>query len=202
MMRFNVYFFLLAQVSALTGQSFKLCFKTYHLQEELGEGTYGHVYKAVESESGKLYAIKTMLYTHESQSVILNELSILAILPQHPNLPTFFCKDTVKVDKSDTTVVFVVMEYYSGGDVFDYMGEHGEFDERTAWMIFKQLAAAMEALYDSHIMHRDIKVENMMLTGPDINTATIKLIDFGFATILKPKETVKYAVGTPHYCVS
>jgi calcium-dependent protein kinase len=125
-------------------------------------------------------------------NVLRSELDILQEA-DHPNIIRIF--EAFEDEKN----VHLVMEYCSGGDIFEHMLEKGQFNERRAAEIFEKVLSAVCYLHSLNICHRDIKPENFMFISkqPD---ADLKCIDFGVSARLgEGEEEMNHLVGTPHF---
>lgn len=114
-------------------------------------------------------------------------------MSQHRNLIRMF-------DIFETSsYYYIVIELCEGGDLYDYLGARNfRIPEWRALELAKQLAGAVYYLHSYNIIHRDLKLENvMMLDGSD--NAVPKIVDFGLATILAPEQGAKESVGTVAY---
>jgi calcium-dependent protein kinase len=108
----------------------------------------------------------------------------------------------------DPERLYIVGEYYSGGDLFEKMSSIQVFTEKQAAVIMKQILSAINFCHKNKIVHRysrytsfytarDIKPENIVYEGPEANT--LKLIDFGTSTEFQPNVTLSKALGTVSY---
>lgn len=91
--------------------------------------------------------------------------------------------------------LYLVMEYASGGEVFDYLVAHGRMKEKEARAKFRQIVSAVQYLHQKHIVHRDLKAENLLLDA-DMN---IKIADFGFSNEFVPGSKLDTFCGSPPY---
>lgn len=126
--------------------------------------------------------------------MLTRELEVLLKL-DHPNIIKFY-----EIYYYDTFIYFV-MEYCSGGDLWNYIVENGYFCEMEAAVISRKIISAINHMHSKQIVHRDIKPENMLFanTGKD---SEIKLIDFGLSRVFTPdkfKFQLPTTVGTPLY---
>jgi 5'-AMP-activated protein kinase, catalytic alpha subunit len=94
-----------------------------------------------------------------------------------------------------TTDIFCVMEYVSGGEMFEYIVSRGRLSEDEARHIFQQLISAVEYCHVHMVVHRDLKPENVLID----ESATVKLADFGLSNIMKDGEFLKTSCGSPNY---
>ena len=145
----------------------------FEIGKRLGRGKFGKVYLARERKSKYLVAIKVLwkkqLYKHNVEHQLRREIEILAHL-RHKNiirLYTFF---------DDYDKIYLILEYCSGGEVFNLLRDLNIFDEyRTAKYIL-DITNALIYCHKKHVIHRDIKPENLLLDYK----GNIKLADFGW----------------------
>jgi calcium-dependent protein kinase len=167
---------------------------------QLGEGSYGHVYKGTDKSTGAARAIKSVGLKNASETEkIERELAIQQSL-DHPHIVKMF-----EVFK-DAKRYYLVMELCTGGELFDRIIEKVEkspdgtaFNERDCVDYMSQILGAMQYLHTNEYVHRDIKPENFLLESPDAHAA-IKIIDFGLAKHFKAGDPpMKTKAGTPYY---
>jgi len=112
---------------------------------------------------------------------------------QHPNLIGFY--DFFE----DNSFFYMVLEYMDGGDLFDYLDRRDfKLEEDRAREISLQIASGVYFLHTYGIVHRDLKLENVMMTD-DSPTSVPKLVDFGLSAIISPERRIKDSVGTISY---
>lgn len=75
------------------------------------------------------------------------------------------------------------MEYLEGGELLEYVQKEGKLDEESAKLFFKQIVKAMNYCHSNGLIHRDLKLENMLLVNKE--KKDIKIIDFGIAGVIK-----------------
>ncbi|KAK3601778.1 hypothetical protein CHS0354_016144 [Potamilus streckersoni] len=168
------------------------------LQEILGLGTYGIVYKCktVGSKDGKTFAIKLIkvngLVSKEKEN-LRRELNLLKKV-KHENIVELI--DCFLSD--DQRQMCIVMEFCAGGTLKQYVDrKKGHIKEDTCLHILRQMCEAVKFLFLGAIIHRDIKTTNVLLT----HDKTVKLADFGVAKLMDGPEMMKltYHLGTPNY---
>ena len=166
-------------------------FDEYELKEKLGEGAYGSVYKVQQKFTNYLRAVKAIKKKLVDSSEFYNEIEVLKAL-DHPNIIKLF--DCYQ----DKSYYYMVEEYCSGGDLFDYIQKEKFFTERKAGTIFNQLLSAVNHLHKKKIVHRDLKPENIVLIEAKNKDVFIKLIDFGTSITIKGKNLTQ-ELGTIYY---
>ena len=163
----------------------------YELKEKLGEGGYGSVYKVLQKKTNYLRAVKAIKKKSVDKNEFINELEVLKTV-DHPNIIKLFdCY-------YDRNFYYMVVEYCSGGDLFDYIKKEKCFNEKKAKIIFKQLLSAINHLHKKNIVHRDLKPENIVFIKTKDNDIFIKLIDFGASITFKGKN-LSQELGTIYY---
>ncbi|CAO2593182.1 Serine/threonine-protein kinase SIK1 [Lemmus lemmus] len=92
-------------------------------------------------------------------------------------------------------MLYIVTEFAKNGEMFDYLTSNGHLSENEARKKFWQILSAVEYCHNHHIVHRDLKTENLLLDG----NMEIKLADFGFGNFYKPGEPLSTWCGSPPY---
>ena len=164
--------------------------------QALGEGSFGKVYKAKQIATGKLVAVKqidkTSMDRFEMQLQI-TEIELLKVIGSHPYIIKLV--DVMEDDKN----FFIVLEYLDGRDLFEFMNRNF-MNEAKAKKILYSILRAVKYLHNFGIVHRDIKLENIMMTSKDGHQALPKLIDFGLSKIFMVDEKSNDKFGTIAYC--
>ncbi|KAM9645255.1 MAP/microtubule affinity-regulating kinase 3 isoform 11-T11 [Trichechus inunguis] len=119
---------------------------------------------------------------------LFREVRIMKIL-NHPNIVKLF--EVIETEKT----LYLIMEYASGGEVFDYLVAHGRMKEKEARAKFRQIVSAVQYCHQKHIVHRDLKAENLLLDA-DMN---IKIADFGFSNEFTVGSKLDTFCGSPPY---
>lgn len=149
----------------------------YELLSVLGEGGLGVVFRARQSEVGRLVAIK-VLHAHivdeEFQSRFLREAQILNKL-SHVNIVTVY-----HMGVSDTGLLYLVMEMVEGRSLRQILFAEDKLDTLRALKITRDAAKALSYVHKNGIVHRDLKLENIILVQ-EPEPETVKIIDFGLA---------------------
>lgn len=167
----------------------------YELGKPLGEGKFGLVRDAIHKQTGTRVAIKSIHKTKvslEDLSLAKREIEILKVC-QHPNIVPLL--DTFE----NQDYIYIVMQLMQGGDLYDYL-EKREFkvSEERARTIIHALATALFYLHSYGIVHRDIKLDNILMTD-STDGAEPKLMDFGLSKMIGPNEHCKEPFGTVGY---
>ena len=152
----------------------------YETKEKLGEGHFAVVKKCIEKQSGKEYAVKIISKQKLGKidmDLIIQEKNYMRLI-NHPNIVCLV------EDFEDEKYIYLVMEYYKGGDLYSYIKEYRNNDkylsEKTIAKIIKIIAQTIQYLNNFGIVHRDLKPENIVFgTQNDISSLTI--IDLGVA---------------------
>lgn len=167
----------------------------YDRKDVLGEGGFGKVYYALHRETGEKVAIKFMdishYLTHADQiEEIYREADALQKL--HHNNIIHLHKAFVQKKE-----VILIMEFAGGGELTDKLEERKDFDEVYARMIFQQIWSAISYWHNRGLIHRDLKLENVLFR--DKLGMTIKIVDFGIAGVWKAQQKDKTDAGTLSY---
>uniref|UniRef100_A0A665VDF0 Serine/threonine-protein kinase DCLK2 n=1 Tax=Echeneis naucrates TaxID=173247 RepID=A0A665VDF0_ECHNA len=164
----------------------------YKVGRTLGDGNFAVVRECVEKSSGREYALKIISKDkcRGKEHMIQSEVSILRRV-KHPNI-------VLLIEEMDThSELYLVMELVKGGDLFDAITSSNKYTERDASCMLFNLASAIKYLHSHNIVHRDIKPENLLVYEHHDGSKSLKLGDFGLATIVNgPLFTV---CGTPTY---
>ncbi|XP_033606145.1 neither inactivation nor afterpotential protein C [Cryptotermes secundus] len=159
----------------------------YTLGDLLGSGVYSEVFEARDQENGgKRVAIKIQAVTPDTEEDLRNEYHILREFSCHPNLPDLYGIYLKKASSdSEHERVWFVMELCLGGPVRDLVRglqeENRRMTEEHIAYILKEVVKVLVYLHENHVMHRDIKGSNILLT----KDGEVKLVDFGLSRLLE-----------------
>ncbi|CAK6968924.1 serine/threonine-protein kinase DCLK1-like isoform X3 [Scomber scombrus] len=164
----------------------------YKVGRTLGDGNFAVVRECMERSTGREYALKIISKDkcRGKEHMIQSEVSILRRV-KHPNI-------VLLIEEMDTyNELYLVMELVKGGDLFDAITSSNKYTERDASCMLFNLASAIKYLHSLNIVHRDIKPENLLVYEHQDGSKSLKLGDFGLATVVNgPLYTV---CGTPTY---
>ena len=165
----------------------------YKFGRLIGKGAFGKVNIGLHVLTGKIVAIKSFnkqnLKSQESKAKIFEEVNLMKKL-RHNSLVKIL--ETIETDK----YILIIMENIAGGDLSNFIKKRTKLNEKTSKIIFKQLIKSLKYLHSKNIIHRDIKLDNILI---DLNN-TIKLCDFGISQkILDTNDKLTDKCGTPAY---
>ena len=171
----------------------------YELKECIGKGAYGNVFRAINKQTKHEYAAKIILKNKLSVNnikYIYQEINILKILKNlnHKNVikPIDFFENA--------ECIFIVFEYIPFGDLKEFLHKNSKnINLSLIKAISTQLVSAIKFLHSIGIVHRDLKLNNIMCSKDENGKIVIKLIDFGFSTIMTRNSISNEIVGTIHY---
>jgi len=167
----------------------------YNIGHKIGSGGGGQVFAAHSKVSGQQVAIKQILAGDEEQRCeAMHEATIMKSL-DHPNI----CK-LLEVYECNQ-YVYLVTEYFAGGDLLDRLLAASYLDESTVQDIVRQIAGALRHAHSRGIAHRDVKPENVCFVDDDLDSPVVKLIDWGLAECFIENEGqfMTGEVGSPNY---
>ena len=157
----------------------------------IGTGGFGNVYRATDLDSGSLVAIKVMNQEFSLDPAWVarfqQEASFMSQIGDHPNVVKVF-----DLQQEDDTF-YIVMEYYSGGNLATLINKEQRLNNRSAVESVLQIAAGLSAAHAAGIVHRDIKPENILLDDDQV----CKISDFGIAA--STDRSIYTRIGTLYY---
>lgn len=176
----------------------KILGNRYEILEKIGTGGMGNVFKAHDRKLDRIVAIKVLKLEYNEDNNFIRKFkreSLAAASISHPNIVSIYDVGTEKIQ--DKEVHYIVMEYIDGKTLKDLINEEGRLSEKRALNYCIQIAEALKVAHSKHIVHRDIKSQNIMVTRDD----RIKVTDFGIARVAdNTTVTATNAVmGSVHY---
>ncbi|CAK9045130.1 unnamed protein product [Durusdinium trenchii] len=164
----------------------------YILGKTIGEGTFGKVKLGRHILTGERVAVK-VLEKDRIQEVadierVAREVQLLKLI-RHPHVVQLF--EIIETKGQ----LYLIMEYASGGELFDYIVQHQRVPEVDACCFFHQIIAGVEKIHQLNVVHRDLKPENLLLD----EHKCIKIVDFGLSNRFEPNQLLKTACGSPCY---
>ena len=163
----------------------------YLFGRQIGHGAFGKVNISLHVASGRLVAIKTFkkknLKNKHARNKIKHEIDMLGKL-RHPFITQIL--DSFETDKH----IFIVMEYICG-DLLGFIRKRGKLSEPMTKVIFKQIIEGLRYIHKKKIVHRDIKLDNILI---DL-TNTVKICDFGVSKKINKGDIMYDHCGTPAY---
>ncbi|KAG0228715.1 hypothetical protein BGW42_002040 [Actinomortierella wolfii] len=169
-------------------------FGPYLLLQTLGEGEFAKVKLGMHVDTGEEVAIKLIRRQSVDNTPRINkigrEISVLRTI-RHPHIISLF--DVIETER----YIGIVIEYASGGELFDHILAHRYLKERDACRLFAQLMSGVHYLHSKHIVHRDLKLENLLLD----RNRNIIITDFGFANQFdsSSRDLMSTSCGSPCY---
>lgn len=167
---------------------------SYEVGRTLGNGTFGKVKLGTNVFTKEKVAIKFFKHrkfaTAQQVENTRREIEIMKLL-SHPNI----VKLIDVIEKPDECTTYLIAEYVSGGELFDYIVANGTVKEKQARHFIRQIISAMEYCHANLIVHRDLKPENLLLD----DEGNIKISDFGLSNMIEPGKLLDSFCGSPLY---
>lgn len=169
----------------------------------VGKGHFAEVRHAIDRATGEKYAVKIFQRDsskRETRRAGLQQEIALLMSITHPNI---LCLREVYDEDEEINIVmelfaagkFVLIDRAKDGELFDLIVERGKFSEDECRRIFGQLLEGLQYLHDRHVVHRDVKPENILIA--DKESLLVRLGDFGLAKIVGEDSFTTALCGTP-----
>ena len=165
--------------------------------ESLGSGAYGEVVEAFDVLTSEKRAVKIIQRgtTMKSQEHLESEIQVMKSISHQNIVKTYQIFDLKRT-------IYIVMEYVSGGDLFDFVAQHSRLTETQAAQTMQSIFLAVEHLHRNGIVHRDLKPENILCVNQSW-PLEIKVSDFGFSRFIDPSDdsdnNLRTQVGTVYF---
>ena len=165
----------------------------YDLEETIGEGHFAVVKLARHVFTGEKVAVKVIDKTkldEVSKAHLFQEVRCMKLV-QHPNVVRLY-------EVIDTqTKLYLILELGDGGDMYEYIMKHEKgLEESNARTYFRQIVEAISYCHRLHVVHRDLKLENVVLFK---KLGIVKLTDFGFSNMFNPGKHLETSCGSLAY---
>ncbi|XP_006883242.1 PREDICTED: testis-specific serine/threonine-protein kinase 4 isoform X2 [Elephantulus edwardii] len=163
----------------------------YEVGKVIGNGSYGMVYDAYYTKQKVMVAVKIISKKKASEDYLNKflprEIQVMKVL-RHKNLINFY--QAIET----TSRVYIVLELAQGGDVLEWIQHYGACSEPLAGKWFSQLTLGIAYLHSKGIVHRDLKLENLLLDKRE----NVKISDFGFSKMVIPNLPVRSSPSFSH----
>lgn len=164
----------------------------YTLGNTLGTGTFGKVKIGEHQLTKHKVAVKILnrqkIRTLDVVGKIRREIQNLKLF-RHPHIIKLYQVISTPTD------IFMIMEYVSGGELFDYIVKNGKLQEHEARRFFQQIISGVDYCHRHMIVHRDLKPENLLLD----QNRHVKIADFGLSNMMLDGEFLRTSCGSPNY---
>jgi len=159
----------------------------YEIGKEIGKGAFSVVREGISKATGKKVAIKSIRTKLIKTKLLMREIEIMKKVGNHPNILKLY-----EVFESKN-YLYLVLELVTGGELFDQIVARGEYSEKDASNIVRQIISAVSHLHSHGIAHRDLKPQNLLCAGPSGDD--IRVADFGLSKLFNNGENSRHAVA-------
>ena len=160
----------------------------------IGQGAFGKVNLGLNVLTGRVVAIKSF----NKKNFDMNSDFIKKIIYETNLMKKLNHKNVTKILEmfEDDKYILIIMEYINGGNLFSFVKKRRKLSEKISKFLFKQIILGLQHIHSHNIVHRDVKLENILI---DLNN-TIKICDFGIGRVLSNPDDLLYdQCGTPMY---
>lgn len=163
----------------------------YMIGREIGRGAFSIVREAINKQNGEKVAVKSIRTKYIRNKLLIREIDIMKRVGNHPSILKLY--DVFESQKH----LHLVLELVTGGELFDQIVARGEYSEKDASTIVRQMISAVAHLHEHGIAHRDLKPQNLLCAGPD--GTDIRVADFGLSKMFGDGENLETCCGSPEY---
>lgn len=165
----------------------------YEVGRTIGEGTFAKVKFAQNTETGESVAMKILdrstIIKHKMADQIKREISIMKLV-RHPYVVRLY------EVLASRTKIYIILEFITGGELFDKIVQHGRLSETESRKYFQQLIDGVDYCHSKGVFHRDLKPENLLLDSQ----GNLKISDFGLSALPEQGVSILWTTcGTPNY---
>ncbi|XP_038987678.1 CBL-interacting protein kinase 8-like isoform X1 [Phoenix dactylifera] len=165
----------------------------YEVGRTIGAGTFAKVKFAQNTESGESVAMKVLdratIIKHKMVDQIKREIFIMKLV-RHPHVVRLY------EVLASRTKIYIILEFITGGELFDKIVHHGKLSEADARRYFQQLVDGVDYCHSKGVYHRDLKPENLLLDSQ----GNLKISDFGLSAVSAQGVSLLHTTcGTPNY---
>lgn len=178
----------------ITANSMKkgVCLDDFSLVQTVGKGSFGRVIQVRKKDTGKIYAMKVLkkeqVIKRKQFEHTMAERRILEDI-DHPFIVS------LRFAFQTTQKLFMVFDFFNGGELFHYLSKTGRFGEERAKLYSAEILLGLEHVHSLNIIYRDLKPENLLLDSD----GHIRITDFGLSKENVFDDSVKSFCGTPEY---
>ena len=169
----------------------------WRLRHTVGQGSFAVVWRAEHAETGEVAAVKEINTARLSPKLLEGLQREVAVLQRarHPHIVRLL--SIFRRPKAER--LYLVLEYCAGGDLAHHVRRHGRVPEPEARVLTQQLASGLRCLRQHNLMHRDLKPQNLLLSGALGAGGVLKIADFGFARDVQEAGLAETLCGSPLY---